>query len=222
MYSSTARVRLSLASQSSMSPKSTSPCSPSDTQCEKPMPRPPAQSSMAVTRAPLCDTKASEPASTWRCAKLAFSRACGDSRPRQLGPRMRNVWARAASSMAWRCSRVWPAVSTTAALVPCWPRSRMRSATVSAGVHTTASSGTPGRSATRAKAGSPAMVLRLALTAQRGPAKPPSRRLRQTVAPTLLGRSLAPMTATELGSNRESRLRMLMARHDARAHGPTT
>ena len=104
-------MRASLASQSSRSPKSTSACSPSDTKCEKPMPRPLAQSSIAVTSAPDCDTNASPSACTPVCAKLAFEPACGDSRPRQLGPRMRSRCLRAASSMACFCAASRPAVS---------------------------------------------------------------------------------------------------------------
>lgn len=55
------------------------------------MPRAEAQSSMAVTRAPDCDTKASSPGWAPMWAKLAFRPRCGTSMPMQLGPRMRSV-----------------------------------------------------------------------------------------------------------------------------------
>ncbi len=145
-----ARVLGSLASQSSMSPKSTSALSPSETKCEKPTPRPRAQSSRAVTSAPDCDTNASCPgcAPTW--AKLAFRPMCGASRPRQLGPRMRSRCGRAASSMACFTAGSKPAVSTTAARVPRAPRAAISAGTVAGGVQITASSGVSGSAATSA------------------------------------------------------------------------
>ena len=133
-----------------MSPKSTSACSPSDTKCEKPICRASAQSSMAVTSAPDCDTKASSPGRAGMCAKLALSLACGASRPTQLGPRMRISVGRAASSMACFCCAVRPALMTATALVPRRASCLTRSTTVPDGVQITASSGASGRSATRA------------------------------------------------------------------------
>ena len=193
-----------------MSPKSTSACSPSDTKCEKPMPRPRAQSSIAVTSAPDCDTKASSPGWASTCEKLALSPRWGTSRPRQLGPRMRSSVGRAASSMACFCASVWPAVSTTAARVPCAASCWIRPTTASGGTQITARSGTWGRSAALEYTLSGPNRLCLGFTANKAPLNPPSRRLRQTVAPTLPGRSDAPNTATEAGRNRESRCRMLM------------
>jgi hypothetical protein len=43
-----------------------------------------------------------------------------------------------------------------------------------------------------------------------GPEKPPSRRFRCTTAPTVDGSSLAPISATDAGLNRQSRLRTVM------------
>ncbi len=191
-----------------MSPKSTSACSPSETKCEKPMPREPAQSSMAVTSAPDCETKASSPGAAPMWAKLALSPRCGTSMPMQLGPRMRRVWRRAASSMCCFCAWSRPAVTTTAARVPRRPSSSMRPGTVAAGVQITARSGTWGSSATLAYTGTPPISRCLGLTPSTWPWKP-ARRLRQTVAPTLPGRSDAPSTATVAGANMASRLRML-------------
>ncbi len=56
-----------------MSPKSTSAMSPSETTCEKPMPRGAAQSSIAVIIAPDWLTKAMSPGGGARCEKLASS-----------------------------------------------------------------------------------------------------------------------------------------------------
>jgi hypothetical protein len=53
-------------------------------------------------------------------------------------------------------------------------------------------------------------AVRPALTAKVQPATPLLRMLRHSVPPTENGRSDAPMTATDRGSNNESRLRMLM------------
>src|ERR1019366_4231401 len=59
------------------------------------------------------------------------------------------------------------------------------------------------------------MVERIAvswgLTDSIGPAKPAPKRLAASVAPTVLGRLLAPTTAMTLGWNSASRLRMLIA-----------
>ncbi len=90
MYSRMERVRESLASWSSRSPTSMSACWPSDTTCEKPMPRARAQSSIALTSEPDCDTKASSPAVASLWAMLAFSPMCGDSMPTQAGPSTRS------------------------------------------------------------------------------------------------------------------------------------
>lgn len=109
-----------------------------------------AQSSMAVTSASDCETKASAPLCASAGATLAFSRACGASRPTQSGPRMRISVGRAASSMACFCTGVRPALMTTAALAPARASCPIRSTTVAGGVQTRASSGTPGSSRTRA------------------------------------------------------------------------
>ena len=109
-----------------------------------------AQSSMAVTSASDCETKASAPLCASAGATLAFSRACGASRPTQSGPRMRISVGRAASSMACFCLGVRPALISTTAWVPRWASCLISSTTVPDGVQITASSGASGRSATRA------------------------------------------------------------------------
>src|SRR3546814_17774060 len=48
------------------------------------------------------------------------------------------------------------------------------------------------------------------LTGMTGPSKPPSNRLRARTAPTERGRRLAPISATDRGLKRKSRLRKLM------------
>jgi hypothetical protein len=203
-------VRTSEASQSSMSPKSTSACSPSDTTCENPIPRPAAQSRIEVASAPDCDTKASDPGCAAMCEKLAFRPACGASSPRQLGPRMRSRCGRAASSMACFVVPSSPAVSTMTARVPRAPRAATRPGTVAGGVQITARSGAEGSAAMSAWQGSPSRSVCFGFTAQRAPAKP-ARTFRHTVPPTLAGRALAPITATDRGSKRGSRLRIVMA-----------
>ena len=72
---------------------------------------------------------------------------CGDNKPMQLGPKMRSNCGFAASNMACFCSRVMPAVSTTAARVPKAASCVIKPTTVLAGVHITAKSGTAGKSA---------------------------------------------------------------------------
>ena len=153
MYSRIERVRASLARWSSMSPASTSACWPSDTTCEKPMPRARAQSSMALTSEPDCETKASSPGSgvgvrrCWRSSPM-----CGASMPMQPGPRTRSRCGRAASSMAWRCARVQAAAQAPpprACRVR--PSSATTPGTLAAGVQITRQVGGPaGKSAMRA------------------------------------------------------------------------
>ena len=108
-----------------MSPKSTSLMSPRDTKWENPMFRAAAQSSTAVITAPDWATNARSPGFGWMCAKLAFKPTRGAMIPRQLGPTIRKMCGRAASSIAWRSSPPAssppspnPAVITTAPLVP--------------------------------------------------------------------------------------------------------
>ena len=151
-----------------------------------------AQSSNAVVSAPDCEMNASLPANAEVWAKLALSPMPGTSRPTQLGPRMRSRCGRAASSMA--CLKLGPpgmtaaerpALSTSAARVPRRPSSSMSPGTVGAGVQITARSGVCGRLATLRNAGRPATLPCFGLTGQIGPAKPPSSRLRISVAPRL-------------------------------------
>ena len=166
---------------------------------------------MAVASAPDCDTKASVPGAAGSCAKLAFNPWCGASSPRQFGPRMRSTCLRAAVSTAFFCAAVSPAVMTMAARVPRAPSWRISAATPAGGVQISASSGACGSAATLGQAFTSSTVACLRLTAYSAPSKPPWRRLRHTVAPTLPGRSEAPMTATDRGCSRLSRWRMLMA-----------
>ena len=64
---------------------------PTDTKCENPSDCSLAQSSMAVHKAPDCETKATRPPSGIEAAKLALSFAPGTMMPRQLGPDDRHV-----------------------------------------------------------------------------------------------------------------------------------
>ncbi|MCG3144757.1 MAG: hypothetical protein HONDAALG_02230 [Gammaproteobacteria bacterium] len=147
--------------------------SPSDTTWVKPMPLVPAQSMTAVHRAPDCATKASEPGCAAMCAKLAFMRMPGLSRPTQFGPRIRRPCGRAASSRAWRGvapDSPKPALMTMAALVPWRPSASMRPATVAAGVQMTARSGLSGRLATSGQAFSPWISSCFGLTGKMAPA----------------------------------------------------
>jgi len=70
----------------------------------------------------------------------------GLSTPMQFGPSSLGVWGRAASSAACFCWGVRPAVTTATARVPCSARSATRGAMMAGGVHSTARSGTKGRS----------------------------------------------------------------------------
>ena len=144
------------------------------------------------------------------CEKLAFSPMRGTSAPMQLGPSRRITRGRAASSMACFCSALRPAVSTMAARVPRSASCATRPGTVAGGVQRTANSGTCGSAATSLNTGTPSSVSSRGFTGHSAPLKS-CFRLRQTVAPTLAGRSDAPSTTTLAGSNRESRFRMLMA-----------
>ncbi len=85
--------------------------------------------------------------------------------PMQLGPRMRRVCTRAASSMACFCDALSPAVSTMAARVPRAPSSVISCTMVAAGVHNTASSGAAGNAATDAQTFTPPSSACLGLTA---------------------------------------------------------
>ena len=88
-------------------------------------------------------------------AKLALRLRAELRMPRQLGPTMRSMCGRAAFSMrrlsdspeSSTASRK-PALKTTAARVPRWPRTSISSGTVAAGVQMTARSGAIGRSLT--------------------------------------------------------------------------
>jgi hypothetical protein len=148
-----------------------------------------------ATRRPACRAPPRPRARSWRSARCAAA-----SRPRQLGPRMRSRWRRAASSMA--CARWRPGRRSARPRRACraaqgvdqrparWPAAcRPRPARAPAAA-------TPRALYTGWPSSSPP----LGLTAISGPAKPPWRRLRQTVAPTLPGRAEAPITATDRGS----------------------
>src|SRR5215510_11548372 len=52
------------------------------------------------------------------------------------------------------------------------------------------------------------------LTSQTGPANPPLNRFRAVMRPTLSGLVLAPTRATDRGTSRASKLRMVMAPRD--------
>ena len=93
------------------------------------------------------------------------------------------------------------------ALVPTAPSSATSCGTVAAGVHITASSAGVGNAPTDGNARWPATVDRRLLIGQIAPVNVPPIRFLNTVAPTLCGRSEAPITAIDLALNRYSRLR---------------
>ena len=199
-----------------MSPKSTSLMPPSETRCEKPMPRATAQSSTAVSIAPdwVKNAVAAPSASrgrSWRSASCA-----GASTPMQLGPTMRKVNGLAASSICVCIDlppapvSANPADSTTMALVPLAPSCAIRSGTLAAGVATTASSGAEGRASTLANTGLPARSCAFGLTSQTGPANLPASRFRATTPPTECSSRLAPIKAMLLGVKKLCRLRIDM------------
>ena len=104
-----------------------------------------------------------------------------------------------------------PAVRTTAAFVPCSPSSEISPGTVCGGVHRTANSGPCGKAATFGYARTPRTASYFGFTGKIGPWNPPASRFSMTVAPTLCGRTEAPITATDLGRNKEFRWRILIS-----------
>ena len=111
---------------------------------EKPMPRDPAQSSMAVTSAPDCETKASSRDGP-DVREAGVQAQVGRQHADAVGSRMRRVCRRAASSMACFWALSSPAVTTMrGACAASAPSSAMSGATVAAGVQITASSGASG------------------------------------------------------------------------------
>ena len=176
-----------------------------------------AQSSTPAISAPDSDTNATRPAAAPPTAMLAFRPMPGASNPELLAPRMRSRYGLAASSIAWRMLRpresravATPALITMAARVPSSPRVRTMPGIVAGGVQMMARSGACGRRATSCQTCRPSSVSYFGLTGNSGPLKPPSRRLRRIVAPTLPGRSDAPTRATDFGANSCLRLRTLI------------
>jgi hypothetical protein len=155
-YSSTASVAASDTRKSRTSPKSTSAAPPSDTTLVKPTPAACAQSSSAPQMAPDCDTSAKLPGRAAVRANVASRPTSVRIAPRQLGPRMRTPWRRAAASISPCSARPAspaspnPLESTIAALTPAAPASAMMPGTVRAGVASTARSGAAGSLARRA------------------------------------------------------------------------
>ena len=205
----------SSARSSSRSPRSTSIMLPSETTREKPTERSAAQSSIAATIAPDCDTNARSPARGVRCAKLALTPRAGAMNPMQLGPMMRRPRGRAASSTARSSAAPSgprsrnPADRMTAARAPRSASWRTISGTVGAGVAITARSGASGRLATSRWTGTPCRDSRRGCTGRMGPSKPAPNRLAATARPTEPSRSLGPINAIERGEKKASKPRRL-------------
>ncbi len=180
---------------------------PSDTTLENPTLLGRAQSSMAVQTAPDCDTSPSEPASALPLANVAFSPRSGRMMPRQLGPTTR-TWCRRALSSAARSSRAPaapvspnPAVMITAARTPASPHSIITCGTVSGGVAITARSTRWGTFSMLGKHGMPWTLRCFGFTANNAPRYPAARMFCTRTEPTAPARALAPMIATDVGSN---------------------
>ena len=123
--------------------------------CEKPIPRALAQSSTAEHSAPDCDTKAILPAGAFSGATEALSPMPGTSSPMELAPSTRipelRTTSRTASSAVRPSAPIeWASaeVMMQAARVPLAASAAITAATVAAGEHTSAESGTSGRLAT--------------------------------------------------------------------------
>ncbi len=155
--------------------------------------------------APLWLRRATEPSRAIDCAKVALSLAKGLITPKQFGPTKRTLPRRASASVS--CSSCAPAAPIslkpaemmTAPPTPASPHSRMTPGTVAAGVTTTARSSLPGASVSEGYVGTPNTSRRCGFTPQSAPGKPPLTRFSTTVRPTLPSRSVAPITATDLG-----------------------
>jgi hypothetical protein len=127
---------------------------PTETNDERPSPRRPAASMIAIPRPPLCDRKPTGPG-TARCgANVAFRRTCSSvlSTPKQFGPMIRMPASRhTATSSRWRASPSSPtsrnpAEITSSERTPFVAHSRATSITYSAGTTTTARSISAGMS----------------------------------------------------------------------------
>ena len=174
------------------------------------MPRPRAQSMIAVTSAPDCDRNARSPLSGGACEKLALSPRPGTISPRQFGPWMRRQCGRAASSISCLSSSRTPAVMTTAARVLC----------AELGDEAGDGGGRRGddRQVRRGRQGGQRRIARPALDLAVLGIDEPDRsgkaavdEVRAVITPTLASWTLAPISATDLGASRCSRLRIVMA-----------
>lgn len=208
-----ASVAGSVAKRSRRSPISTSAISPAETMPEKPMPRASAESSIAVTSAPLCEMSASPPGLAFVLAKVALSLLRGETTPRQLGPTILSSWGFALSSMRWRrpLSSVRPAVRTTTHLAPIAPKLSTTTGTVSAGVITRAMSGAAVSWSMEGDQCVPARSTRRGLITSMRPAKPPSITLSSTILPSEPERSDPPTRAMLPGVRSTGRLRIDIA-----------
>jgi hypothetical protein len=164
-----------------------------------------------MATAPDCDTSATLPGRADVRANVAFRPSDGRIRPRQFGPISRTPWRRATSSIS-SCSffpagpiSAKPADSTSILGTPRAPASSTSPGTVRAGVTTTARSGTYDRSRNVATHGRPCTEVYFGFTASIRPLKPPASRLAKTSRPSVAGRSLAPITATDAGASADRR-----------------
>ena len=188
-----------------MSASSSTALLPRDTNLEKPMFAPSAQSRMATHSAPLCEKKAMEPGLGWPAAKDAFTPAEGFIIPRQLGPSSAILFALHSSMI--RCSRSYPSLSTSlnpavmtmADFAPRSARASMEGTTNRGGTDMTARSSPRGRSAISVTTASPSISPPLGFTGKSFPLNPAPIMFVTMVFPTFPGEADAPMTATVSG-----------------------
>ena len=129
---------------------------PTDTKDDRPSPRRPAASMIAIPRPPLWDMNPIEPGSACRGAKVALRRTLSVvlRTPRQFGPTILMPAARQTSSnWRWRSAPASPASAnpeliTRSARTPARAQSRAAARTSSAGTTTTARSTGQGMSIT--------------------------------------------------------------------------
>ena len=184
---------------------------PTETNADRPRPRPATRSSNARPSAPLWDEKPIEPAGNDRGANVAFNLDPATAMPRQFGPNSRAPWARTAASSRSCRSRpsapvsAKPADITQIARIPAVSACSAASITLAAGTQITARSTGAGRSPTEAAAGTPATGSPRRLTGCTEPPKSAASRFRTIELPMLPRRDEAPMTATLRGAKNSRR-----------------
>ena len=183
---------------------------PTDTNDERPTPRRPAASMIAIPRPPLCERNPTRPGIAGCGANVALSRTSGCvlSTPRQLGPislipELRQI----STSSRWRCAPSTPASAKPAEMTrsertPALAHSRATSTTFAAGTTTTPRSTVPGTSRIVWCAGSDWTTSAWALTAYTAPSNSFESRFRRISPPTVPRRREAPITATECGTRK--------------------